>query len=586
MDLFSVLVAFCIFSAFITCALGFFILGRDPTSASHRLFFLVMLLASYWAFGEFCIWHTEEYEGTLFWLKASSFWPLVSAATLHFILEFTGSTLLKKKWSRFLIALIYAPAIIFALTGIGTSLIYIVKFLPGTGYVYQPVETSVAYLAETAYTLIIMVTALCAGIISWKKAERGKIRRQYRLVSAGLAIVILCGIPSGILLPLYGMYLPNLVFIGIVLFSFIIAYTIVRYELFTLNSGTAGPDIVRTLPDGLILGTMDGRIVMANARAAAMCNAREEELPGRSIRDCISDPVASTIIPVLMGKGTLADFEVTHGGENGRVISISGSLVHDPVGDPAGFILIIRDITRRKESERALRLANEKLSLMTQMTRHDISNLVMALGGYLDIINDEKSDSSREFYLSQCRELVKKITRHLQFTREFQDIGIYKPGWQPLETMCATAIKDLAAGDIVITRVLDDVEIYADPLASKVLYNVLENAVRHGEHTTRIDISTGKTSDGDLLVVVADNGKGVPDDDKAKIFVHGFGEHTGIGLALSKEILSVTGITIRENGVAGHGARFEIRVPGRAWKKRGEPAYVCGDNSIKREFQT
>jgi PAS domain S-box-containing protein len=568
MDLFSVLVAFCIFSAFVTCALGFYILAKNPSSTTNRLFFLVMVFASYWAFGEFCIWHTAGYEWTLFWLKVSSFWPVVSATTFHFILVFTDSPLLKKKWATALLILIYAPAILFALTEITTSLIYTVEFLPGTGYVYQAVTASPVYMAETVYILILMAMALYASIIAWKTAERGKIRRQYRLVSAGLGIVILCGIPSGVLLPLYRLYLPNMVFIGIVLFSLMITYTIIRYELFTLSPGAAAPEIIRTLPDGLILGTMDGHIVMANARAAAMCNAREEDLPGRTISECISDPVASTIIPLLLEKGTLADFEVSHGGENGRVNSISGSLVHDPGGDPAGFILIIRDITRRKESETALRLANEKLSLMTQLTRHDIANLITALWGYLDLMKLSPTGADMDIYLDQCLELVKKINHHLQFTREFQDIGHYRPDWQPLDELWAKARHDLPDGTVIIKLAVDPVEIYTDPLCSRVFYNLLENSVRHGRDITKIDISTEETDNGDLRIVISDNGTGIPNENKEKIFGHGYGKHTGIGLALSRKILSITGITIRENGIPGEGARFEISVPGQAWRRR------------------
>ncbi len=570
MEPFFVFVAVCIFSAFITCALGFFILAKNPGSTVHRLFFLVMILATYWAFGEYSIWQSGSYDWAMFWLKASSFWAVIAAATLHFILVFTDSGLLKKRWSPAFLVLIYAPAVIFAFIEIGTSLVYTVEFLPGTGYVYQAITDSPAYLAETAYILVIMAAALLVSFWSWRRAVLKKIRRQYRLVSAGIAVVIICGFPSGVVLPLYNIYLPNMVFVGIILFSLIITYTIIRYELFTLSPGTAGPDIVRILPDGLILGTMDGRIVTVNARAAAICNAREEDLLGRTIAECISDPVASTLIQVLLKKGILSDLEVTHGGEDGVVISISGALVHDPGGDPAGFILIIRDITRRKESERALQLANEKISLMTQLTRHDISNLVMALSGYLELLSDKVSDANREYFLSKCQELVKKIALHLQFTREFQDIGLYKPDWQQLETLVTKAITDLDAGDIEITRTIDDVDLYADPLTLKVVYNVLENAVRHGEHTTRIDISTEVTRKEDLLVLISDNGRGVPHDNKEKIFGYGFGRNTGIGLALSKEILSITGITIRETGIPGDGARFEIRVPRRAWRRHGE----------------
>jgi signal transduction histidine kinase len=61
--------------------------------------------------------------------------------------------------------------------------------------------------------------------------------------------------------------------------------------------------------------------------------------------------------------------------------------------------------------------------------------------------------------------------------------------------------------------------------------------------------------------VYEDNGNGVVPEEKEKIFLKGFGKHTGLGMFLIREILSITGITIRENGTWQQGARFEIRVP-------------------------
>ncbi len=58
-----------------------------------------------------------------------------------------------------------------------------------------------------------------------------------------------------------------------------------------------------------------------------------------------------------------------------------------------------------------------------------------------------------------------------------------------------------------------------------------------------------------------DDGEGVPADEKEKIFERGFGKNTGLGLFISREILDITGITIRETGVPGKGARFEMAVP-------------------------
>jgi signal transduction histidine kinase len=63
------------------------------------------------------------------------------------------------------------------------------------------------------------------------------------------------------------------------------------------------------------------------------------------------------------------------------------------------------------------------------------------------------------------------------------------------------------------------------------------------------------------MLTCEDNGVGVPEEDKERIFQRGVGKHTGLGLFLVREILSITGMKIYETGVRGHGAVFEIFVP-------------------------
>jgi len=58
----------------------------------------------------------------------------------------------------------------------------------------------------------------------------------------------------------------------------------------------------------------------------------------------------------------------------------------------------------------------------------------------------------------------------------------------------------------------------------------------------------------------------VPSDVKEKIFNRQYYQHTGLGLFLSREILSITGMSITETGVPGEGARFEISVPDGLWR--------------------
>ncbi|MCX6693494.1 MAG: hypothetical protein NT074_02940 [Methanomicrobiales archaeon] len=64
-----------------------------------------------------------------------------------------------------------------------------------------------------------------------------------------------------------------------------------------------------------------------------------------------------------------------------------------------------------------------------------------------------------------------------------------------------------------------------------------------------------------LAIVYEDDGIGVHETDKERIFEKGFGNNTGLGLFLSREILAITGLSIKESGVYCKGVRFEILVP-------------------------
>jgi K+-sensing histidine kinase KdpD len=101
----------------------------------------------------------------------------------------------------------------------------------------------------------------------------------------------------------------------------------------------------------------------------------------------------------------------------------------------------------------------------------------------------------------------------------------------------------------------------------KVFYTLLENAIRHGGGVTEIRFSCRELDTG-LMVVCEDNGAGVPAAHKEDIFDQKYFKHTGYGLFLSRTILSITGITIRETGEPGKGARFEILVPKGAYRSQ------------------
>jgi signal transduction histidine kinase len=82
---------------------------------------------------------------------------------------------------------------------------------------------------------------------------------------------------------------------------------------------------------------------------------------------------------------------------------------------------------------------------------------------------------------------------------------------------------------------------------------------------TSIEFSHNALNEG-IVVIYEDNGGGVPAEYKEAIFDRKFFKHTGFGLFLSRTILGITGMKIRETGEPGKGARFEIIVPEGAFR--------------------
>ncbi len=143
-------------------------------------------------------------------------------------------------------------------------------------------------------------------------------------------------------------------------------------------------------------------------------------------------------------------------------------------------------------------------------------------------------------------------------SREYEKVGIAAPGWFSLRDLFAHAVAQNSVGDVKVESNIDGISVYADAMIEKVLYNLVDNSLRHGRDVTTLSLN--RMMDGSTLVVeYTDNGVGVPAENKELIFKRGFGSNTGLGLFLTREILAITGMEIAETGV--NGVRFEIRVP-------------------------
>ena len=127
------------------------------------------------------------------------------------------------------------------------------------------------------------------------------------------------------------------------------------------------------------------------------------------------------------------------------------------------------------------------------------------------------------------------------------------------------AVRSMSSADMKFTVSINSIEVFADSMLEKVFFNLIDNSVRHSGGATEFHFSSYKKGDN-IIIVAADNGRGVPEEDKETIFKRGFGTNSGYGLFLIREILAITEIDIRETGVEGKGVRFEITLLPETWR--------------------
>ncbi|MEM0449053.1 MAG: sensor histidine kinase [Methanomassiliicoccales archaeon] len=214
----------------------------------------------------------------------------------------------------------------------------------------------------------------------------------------------------------------------------------------------------------------------------------------------------------------------------------------------------------RKRAEEFVFQANRKLRLLSKITRHDILNRLMVLEGTLRMQAGKCPDEECRRNAEKMSEMLRSIQNDMEFTRDYEEIGVRGPSWQSVRAAFEQAALKLGLGNVEMVNRVNGVEVFADHMLVKVFYNLLDDSLKHGNGVRRVSLRAEKDKE-DLLLIYEDDGVGIPTDMKERIFELGLSPKSDRGLFLAREILSVTGISIKESGKYGQGARFEIRVP-------------------------
>jgi PAS domain S-box-containing protein len=330
-----------------------------------------------------------------------------------------------------------------------------------------------------------------------------------------------------------------------------------------LESEKRYADAIIDFAESLIIGVdMEGRITIFNRRAEQTTGIRREEVLGKSYFELFD-----TELDEESGRRWLRDLANGRGSVE-RIKALPGKGAnpmiwwHNNVIESGGKLVMISlgvDITERVSLNQRLEDLNGSLLLLNRIMRHDIMNDLSIALGSLQLYEIKREGR----YLDAA---TRALTKGVDLINDISDLERLRA---PAE-LRAVKVRDVVdkvvanrAGQNVLIRVTGEATAMADETLSSVFDNLVGNAIMHGRtETVDIDISA---SDGECLVSVADRGRGIPDDIKARIFDEGFkfGDtgNTGFGLYIVRKTMEKFGGSVRVRDNHPQGTVFELRMP-------------------------
>lgn len=320
----------------------------------------------------------------------------------------------------------------------------------------------------------------------------------------------------------------------------------------------------------IVIDKEDGLIQEANASASTLYGYTPEELRSMHITDLSDEPEKTR--SVLAQEQARIPLRY-HRKKDRTVFPVEVTMNTFLLGGEAMMVCAVRDISERTRTLQALLQANRKLHLLSTVTRHDINNQLTSLYGNIELAKQRTQDPMLSEIFTRSEMAAEAIQQLIAFTKDYQDVGGQNPQWQNLDGIIRRAIAISTTAGVSISADVDALEVFSDPMLEKVFFNLIDNTLRHGRIATGIRISH-RFADSGAVVIYDDNGVGIPYSEKEQIFGRGIGQNTGYGLFIAREVLGITGMSIRETGTPGEGARFEILIP------EGQYRVTAGDGRV------
>jgi PAS domain S-box-containing protein len=389
--------------------------------------------------------------------------------------------------------------------------------------------------------------------------------------------------------------------------------------------------IIETTPDGYFEVDIDGNFTYFNDAMCDILGYSRVEMTGMNHTAYLDESNSRKVMDALHHVYQTAESVTALGWtlkrQDGsrRYVESSISLITDPNGQPAGYSGFLRDVTERRralalrQAKKAAEAANRSKSRFLANMSHEIRTPLNSIIGLIELMletdlqPDQKEDL--DVVISSAYALLALINNLLDFSKI--EAGKFELEEAPFnvrefmqETIRMMAMKTQAKGLELAYRVAPEVphNVVGDPgRLRQVLLNLIENSVKftsQGEVVVEVTCEDGVGSETELYFSVQDTGIGIPHD-KQRLIFDAFQQldaktsspygGTGLGLAVSAQLVELMGGKIRVDSIPGQGSRFRFDarfnipaekedLPDRDYveKLRGMHILVVDDNTTSR----
>ena len=356
--------------------------------------------------------------------------------------------------------------------------------------------------------------------------------------------------------------------------------------------------VVQQTTAAVITKDLDNRVTSWNRGAERLYGYPAEQAIGRLSHEFLNPDITPEHLEGLLRRvrsGATDVNRLQHVRADGVRIDIESSHAPqlDDRGALVGRITVIRDITEQLSAQRSIEAARiaaehaqEAMSTFLSNMSHELRTPMHAILSYARLGQERISRGLPEKTQQYLDRIEQSGVRLLALLNDLLDLSRLEagrlpiaPGAHELTTTVDAAILEVGglaqSRQLAIERAgLRSLTAWYDPARiAQVLTNVLGNAVKFSSPGGVVTISLGQCTgpDGRALaeVVVADNGIGIPADEREAIFDKfvqssttrtGAGG-TGLGLAISRELVHAHGGDIRAEANPGGGTRFIFTLP-------------------------